>query len=200
MALTRKFLSALGIDAEKIDEIITAHVDTVNSLKEERDVYKNKSEKYDETVSELERVNRELDSLNNDSYKIKYDAIKEEYDNFKTETIKNAEKASKTSAFTALLNEIGISEKIIDKVVKISDIDAIELDDDGKIVDIENLSNNIKNEWSDFIIIEEKRGSNPDNPPGNNGGNTFATMSLVDKMSYANAHPDSQEVIDWLKN
>ena len=37
MALTRKFLSALGIEEAKIDEIISAHVDTVNVLKEQRD-------------------------------------------------------------------------------------------------------------------------------------------------------------------
>ena len=36
MALTRKFLSALGIEEAKIDEIISAHADTVNALKEQR--------------------------------------------------------------------------------------------------------------------------------------------------------------------
>ena len=40
MALTRKFLSALGIEEAKIDEIISAHADTVNALKEQRDSYK----------------------------------------------------------------------------------------------------------------------------------------------------------------
>ena len=37
MALSRKFLAALDIPAEKIDEIIKAHSDTVEALKEERD-------------------------------------------------------------------------------------------------------------------------------------------------------------------
>jgi hypothetical protein len=35
MALTRKFLSALGIEAEKIDEIISSHTETVEGLKDE---------------------------------------------------------------------------------------------------------------------------------------------------------------------
>ena len=32
MALTRKFLTAMGIEDDKIDEIITAHSETVNAL------------------------------------------------------------------------------------------------------------------------------------------------------------------------
>ena len=37
MSFTRRFLSALGIEAEKIDEIINAHIEVVDGLKEERD-------------------------------------------------------------------------------------------------------------------------------------------------------------------
>ena len=37
MALTRKFLKAMGIEDEKAEEIISAHVETVNGLKGERD-------------------------------------------------------------------------------------------------------------------------------------------------------------------
>ena len=40
MALTRKCLSALGIEAEKIDEIISAHTETVDGLKDEIAKYK----------------------------------------------------------------------------------------------------------------------------------------------------------------
>ena len=56
MALTRKFLSALGIEEAKIDEIISAHADTVNALKEQRDGYKADADK-------LPTVQRELDDL-----------------------------------------------------------------------------------------------------------------------------------------
>lgn len=34
MALTRKFLKAMGIEDEKIDQIIDAHTETVDGLKE----------------------------------------------------------------------------------------------------------------------------------------------------------------------
>ena len=40
MALTRKFLSALGIDEEKAEQIIQAHVDTLEPIKADREKYK----------------------------------------------------------------------------------------------------------------------------------------------------------------
>jgi hypothetical protein len=48
MALTRKFLAAMGIEAEKVDEIIAAHTETVNALKEERDTAKAQAAKVDD--------------------------------------------------------------------------------------------------------------------------------------------------------
>ena len=44
MPLTRKMLSAMGIDEDKQDEIINAHVEVVNALKEERDRSKVRSQ------------------------------------------------------------------------------------------------------------------------------------------------------------
>ena len=44
MALTRKFLKALGIDEDKIDEIISAHGETVTALKDEIEKAKQSAE------------------------------------------------------------------------------------------------------------------------------------------------------------
>jgi hypothetical protein len=59
MALTRKFLSALGIDADKVDEIINAHTETVDALKNERDKYKADAEKLPEVQKELDGMKEE---------------------------------------------------------------------------------------------------------------------------------------------
>ena len=40
MSLTRKMLKAMGIEDEKIDQIIEAYTETVDALKEQRDQYK----------------------------------------------------------------------------------------------------------------------------------------------------------------
>ena len=53
MALTRKFLASKGIDADVIDEIITAHTETISGLKDELDkanAFKAKAEKLAQEV------------------------------------------------------------------------------------------------------------------------------------------------------
>ena len=66
MALTRKFLEALGIEQAKIDEIISAHTEVTNALKADRDSYKEKAEKYDETKTEWDKEKSELETVNKD--------------------------------------------------------------------------------------------------------------------------------------
>ena len=56
MALTRKYLKALGIEDEKIEQIIEAHTETVDGLKNERDGFKASADK-------LAEVQKELDGL-----------------------------------------------------------------------------------------------------------------------------------------
>ena len=54
MALSRKFLSALGIEADKIDEIINAHTETVDGLKDELSKAKTEAGKLPAIRKELE--------------------------------------------------------------------------------------------------------------------------------------------------
>lgn len=177
MALTRKFLSALGIDADKIDEIIDAHAETVNALKEQRDQYKKDAEA-------LPGVQKELDDLkaagsNGDGFEEKYNSLKTEYDNYKKEQETKETRAKKESAYKALLREAGISEKRIDAVLRVSDVDDVELDESGKIKDSSKLTESIKKEWSDFIVTEGTKGADTSIPPVQGGGTTFKTKEEI---------------------
>jgi len=185
MALTRKFLTALGIEAEKVDEIINAHAETVDALKGERDSYKEKAENYDaehDKVAKLEKQVKDLEDSNKDSYKVKYEAIKEEFADYKKGIEAEKSKAEKTSAFKALLKEIGISEKRIDSVAKISDIDGIKLDKDGKIEGVDELKKSLSEEWADFIVKEGSKGADVAKPPVENGGAKTMTKEQIDAI------------------
>ena len=83
MALTRKFLSALGIEDDKVDEIINAHTETVNALKEQRDSYKEEAEKLPNVQKELDDLKATAEKSGEDAYKVKYEALKEDFDNGK---------------------------------------------------------------------------------------------------------------------
>lgn len=171
MALTRKFLSALGIDAEKVDEIISAHTDTVDALKAERDRYKADAEKLPEVKAELKSVKKASEEQDGKSpWKVKYDAIKEEYEQYKADQTAKESKAAKSAAYRQLLKDAGISEKRIDAVLRVSDVDAVELDKDGKIKGADKLMESVKAEWSDFIATTTTQGAHTPTPPANNGG------------------------------
>jgi len=183
MALSRKFLSALGIEADKIDEIINAHSETVDALKEERDKYKANAEGYDEKTKEVEKLQKEIETLKDsqkDSYKVKYEAIKEEFDDYKKSVESEKTKATKTEAFKGLLKEIGVAEKRIDSVTRVSDIDSIKLDKDGKIENVADLKKSLSEEWADFIVKEQKKGADTKTPPDNNGGKVKTKKEIME--------------------
>lgn len=198
MALTRKFLSALGIDADKIDEIIEAHVSTVNALKEDRDNFKEDAGKYKDAKRELDKLSDELEALKADSgkedtYKVKYDALKEEFDDYKNGIEAEKTKTSKTKAYKELLKEIGISEKRIDAVTRIADFDKIELDKDGNIKKADDLKESLKEEWSDFIESTHVEGADVSKPPQKSGGQT---MTKDEIMNIKDAGERQQAIAD----
>ena len=175
MALSRKMLKAMGIEDEKIDQIIEAHTESTEALKADRDKYKEEAEKVSGLQTEIE--NLKDDSKN--KWKTKYDALKEEFDGYKADETKKAEKATKTDAYKALLKKAGVSEKRIASVLKVSDVDGIELDENGNVKNSEALEKNIKDEWSDFIVKTTEKGANTSTPPSNTGGKAMTKEEIM---------------------
>ena len=167
MALTRKFLEALGIEQAKIDEIIAAHTEVTDSLKADRDSYKEKAEKYDQTKTELDKAKSELDKVSKDEYKTKYESLEDELNKYKTDIAEKEVKGRKEEAYKKMLKEIGVNEKSIDAILKVKDLNTIKLDDKGEIVDVDTLKESEKKDWEGFIIKSEVGGQDPSTPPDN---------------------------------
>ena len=167
MALTRKFLEALGIEQAKIDEIISAHTEVTDSLKADRDSYKEKAEKYDQTKTELDKAKSELDKVSKDEYKTKYESLEAEFNKYKTDIAEKEVKGKKEEAYKKMLKEIGVNEKSIDAILRVKDLNTIKLDDKGEIVDVDSLKESEKKDWEGFIIESEVHGQNPSTPPDN---------------------------------
>ena len=200
MALSRKFLSALGIEAEKIDEIIKAHSETVEALKEERDALKEKADGYDKAQEDLKAAKKQIEDLGkDDTYKIKYEALKEDFEEYKKSIETEKINSSKLKSYKELLKAIGVSEKRIDAIAKLADLDSIKIDKEGNIEGSDDLKKSLSEEWADFIVTEGQKGAEVATPPESVGASAFESMSLAEKMAYANEHPNSEEVKSWLK-
>lgn len=181
MALTRRMLKAMGISDEQVDEIIAAHTETVDALKEQRDAYKADAEKLADVQKQLDKATADLEAAGKDAYKVKYEALKEEYEGYKTEQTKKESHAAKEKAYRALLQEAGVSEKRLESVLKVSDVDSVELDDKGAIKGADKLTESIKSEWADFITTTETRGAQTSNPPANNNGGAMTKADIYKK-------------------
>lgn len=181
MAFTRRFLSALGIEADKIDEIITAHIEVVDGLKEERDNYKKDAEKLVDVQKQLNEANEKL-AKNGEGetvLKSEYDAIKNEFDEYKNSVEAEKKHTAKEHAFRELLRAAGVSEKRINAVLKVSDIDGVELDENGKIKDEQTKIEAVKSEWSEFIETTTTKGAQTATPPANSGRGTGKTKDEI---------------------
>lgn len=170
MALTRKFLTALGIEADKVDEIITAHTEVTDSLKAERDSYKADAEKLAELQKEHAALQKTIEEHGKDSYKVKYEAIKEDFENYKKEIEEKDRKTKKEDAYKKLLREAGIPDKRLEAILRVSDSSVIEFDEDGKTIkNAGDLTKQIKEEWADFIPTKSIEGAKPATPPAGTG-------------------------------
>lgn len=182
MALTRKFLAALGIEEAKIEEIISAHTETTDGLKKERDGFRAEAEKLPGVQRELDELKAEAAKNGGESpFEVKYNALKEEFDQYRADQTAKEAAARKTAAYRALLQEAGVSEKRIGAVLRVSDLDSVELDEDGKIKGADKLMESVKTEWADFIVTESTQGAVTATPPtGTAGAPNYDEMSDAD--------------------
>lgn len=193
MPLTRKFLSNLGIDAEKVDLIISEHVNVTESLKAESDdnskKYADVQKKLDEAnkklsdyTKQLETANAKITEFENDDFKSKYDSKVQELETLKSEYVAKETVAKKKNTLSAQLKSLGYSDSATRLIVNRSDFaDKIEIGDDGKATNIDSVITEIQSD-SDFSgFTPQKTESNhiPSNPPANSGSANGLTKEKI---------------------
>ena len=171
MSLTRKMLKAMGIEEEKIDQIIEAHTDTVDGLKSDLSKYKTDAEKLPDVQKELD----ELKAKGDDGWKEKHDRLKEEFDQYKNDVQEKETKAAKEAAYRAILKDANLSEKGIEKAIKYAEWDKIELGEDGKLKGANDHIKAAREEWAEYVTTTTTTGAKTSTPPANNGGKTGIT-------------------------
>ena len=194
MALTRKMLKAMGIDDEKIDQIIEAHTEVTDALKNENEGLKKKANDYD-------TVKKELDGLKanpTDDWKEKHDKVKKEFDDYKNGIESEKTLASKKNAVKSIIEGAGIKDPAIVELIMLkTKYDNIELDGD-KVKDAEALTNTIKTDYSAYVEKDSKGGAKVDNPPGKSGGRMTAEeiMAIPDRAERRAAIAKNQDLFE----
>ena len=93
----------MGIDEEKIDEIIALHTETVEGLKADVARYKEDAEKLPQAREDLKKAQDALEEATKDEWREKYDSLKTEYDTFKEAQAAKETHGAKETAYRKLL-------------------------------------------------------------------------------------------------
>lgn len=168
MALTRKFLKAMGIEDEKIDQIVDAHTETVDGLKNELKAAQEKANKLDGVEKEL----NELKAKGEDGYKEKYEKEHKAFEDYKNDVTAKQTKAAKEAAAKAYFEAKNITGANLSIAMRGArdEINSIELDENGKIKDAKALDDLVSGEYAGLIVSTSTKGAKTATPPANNGG------------------------------
>lgn len=198
MALSRKFLKAMGLTEEQIDSVVEAHRETVDGLQKSLTAAEEKASRYDDVEKEL----NELKAANSgkDDFKTKYESEHTAFEKYKSEIAAKETRAAKETALKAYFeknNIVGKNQAIAMRGIK-SELDGYELDENGKLKDTTSLDELIKGDYAGLISTTKTEGADTSNPPANTAGSAFDSMTLAEKMRFANAHPDDASVKAFL--
>lgn len=167
MSLTRKFLSGMGLTSEQVDAIIEEHAATVDSLKEQRDSYKEDAEKLKDVQDELDNLKEKVkdgsDSAN--EWKEKYEKEHKAFDEYKKAEEGKAQLQAVKDAYTQLLKDNKVGEKHINSILGVTKFDDMKLDKDGKLESADKLTEAIKEQWGGFISTTTTKGAEVATPP-----------------------------------
>ena len=192
MAFTRKLLKSMGIEDEKIDQIIDAHTEVTDALKAERDKYKASAEELANAKKELDEIKAKPD----DGYKDKYEQEHQAFSEYKAKVAEEKATAEKKSLYRKVLQEAGVDAKRIDSVMRVADLSSVTVKEgeieeadlssvtvkEGEIEDRDALIESVKTDWADFIPATSTNPAKPEKPPVNTGGNDQEPHSMAEAM------------------
>lgn len=180
-----EWLEGLGLDKETVEKIAQANRDSLEGVIGERDRYKKDAEKLVEVQRELDEMKEDVAKRNgeNADYEEKYNKLKREFNMYKEGVEKEKAHVAKSTAYRQILKDAHVSEKRIDSVLKVSDVDSIEFDEKGNVKDADKLKETISKDWADFIETDEKHGADSNNHP--DGYDTDpSNMSMEDYIKF----------------
>ncbi len=184
-------LTAMGIEAEKIDQIIEAHTESTEALKARAEDEKAKAEELREQAAKVPDLEKQIEALkaadDSGEWEAKYNTAKaeaerlqgdldkvkgekatveEDFENFKQGVEAEKADAEKLELYKGLLREIGLDEKRVEKAARLKPLDELTIDDDGKLAGYEELKASEAEEWADFIPQSQgTHGQNLATPP-----------------------------------
>lgn len=172
------------------NQLVALHLGVVDPLKDDLAKYKADAEKVTDIQKELEGYK------NGKDWQKEYNDLKKSFDDFKADVAGKEALAVTDKAFRRALTKAKIPEKFHDRILKMTDLSAYEMEGE-EFKDADAVGKQIDSEWGEYKTSTQTQGDKPETPPKDTP-TPFDTMSLSDKMIYANEHPNDPSVRAWL--
>lgn len=176
--LTRKFLRALGVEDDKIDEIVNTHQDTLEEIRAERDGLKESASKLAQAQAEVIRLTEALEKAEKNGG----DAAKvqAEFDAYRQQVETEKANAAKSEAVRKALKASGVQrEEFLDLLMGKVELDKVEMDGDA-VKDEASFVAPFKASYAGCFASESEQGTKLQNPPS--GGGTRMTKEQIAKI------------------
>ena len=168
MSLSRQFLSAIGLESDKIDQVIERHSEAVEALKAQRDHAKREAESLREGAEKAESLEKQIEELKaqipTDDWKAKYDSKNKEFEEFKAQVEAERINAQKATLYRNALKNAGVADRFLDDIMNMTDLKSVEMRD-GELVDVESINSRVKDKFSSFIETKRIEGTKVPEPP-----------------------------------
>ena len=200
MALSRKFLKAMGLTDEQVDSVVEAHRETVDGLQKSLTTAEEKAKRLDDVEKELDEIKARNSGA--EDFKAKYENEHTAFEKYKSEIAAKETRTAKESAVKAYFeknNIVGTNQAIALRGIK-SELDGIELDEKGNIKDTASLDELIKGDYAGLISTTKTEGANTPTPPENTGGSKMTKeqiMKITDDVERQTAIAQNHELFGF---
>jgi hypothetical protein len=193
MAFTRKFLTAMGIESEKVDEIMAAHVEVTDALKAQINDSKDEADKLTKVQAELDKLKASQKDMaeklsaaekERDEIKGKYDTATADLDKIKAENAERETDEKCRKALADFLHEQKYSDFAVKNITRNGFHKSVQFGEDGKPTNLDEILKTIQADegFSGFTPKTTEKSHTPANPPANTGGAKPVTWDDVDNI------------------
>ena len=148
MSLTRKQLKDLQLDEATIEEIIAAHVSTIDGLRAERDAALAAAAQIDELTRERDELRAQVEGLTASLQE--QSEARAAFEEYLTQETEQRMREAKEAALRAALEEEGCNRCAVELILRQIDLDKAVLSD-GSIVNAEELIAPLKEKYAPFF-------------------------------------------------
>ncbi len=178
MALTRKFLKAMGIEEEQIDQIIEAHAETTDGLKADYEKEKQEKEALRLAAKERDKYKADLEALQ--AAGADAARVQAEFDAFKASVAGEKEAGIKAKAVRKALEDQGIV-KAAGVIVKTLDLSKLAVEN-GEVKGLDTFIGPVVKENTWAVETTTTRGVPTVTPPSNGGTKPY-TLDAIKTMT-----------------